>query len=353
MVPENAQVRPAAPQLCRRAATGLGGTQAGRRLGGGRPAGPRRAARRRPLLELLAACITPPRRAALRLQVGLVTFGTHVHVHEIGFTECPRAYVFRGSKDYSAAQVRTGAGRGLRQDAGAFGRGLERQRQMVGCKGGIRESRPAQVAACLPCPPHAALPAARLPSPAKQVQEQLGLHSQAAQRRAGAPASPLKAGPAPGGLVQRPGNRFILPLSECEFMVTKARPARCRYCRCCCYLGSTACLGAHGVLGCLLSAEERTLIRIWKAASASAFAPAYARPGSCPPPPALGMPCNRSTPRVCVRAPADARRAAAGRVPGSGGQPASARARHGGAGAGGAAAAWSGERRRCCLRCRC
>lgn len=38
-------------------------------------------------------------------QVGLVTFGTHVHVHEIGFTECPRAYVFRGSKDYSAAQV--------------------------------------------------------------------------------------------------------------------------------------------------------------------------------------------------------------------------------------------------------
>lgn len=38
-------------------------------------------------------------------QVGLVTFGTHVHVHELGFSDCPKAYVFRGSKDYSAAQV--------------------------------------------------------------------------------------------------------------------------------------------------------------------------------------------------------------------------------------------------------
>lgn len=38
-------------------------------------------------------------------QVGLVTFGTHVHVHELGFADCPKAYVFRGSKDYSPAQV--------------------------------------------------------------------------------------------------------------------------------------------------------------------------------------------------------------------------------------------------------
>ncbi|KAL4422806.1 hypothetical protein ABPG75_009003 [Micractinium tetrahymenae] len=88
-------------------------------------------------------------------QVGLVTFGTHVHVHELGFSDCPKAYVFRGSKDYSAAQV----------------------------------------------------------------QEQLGPHSQAAQRRgAGGPGSPLKAG-TPGA---RPGNRFILPLSECEFAVNQA-----------------------------------------------------------------------------------------------------------------------------------
>lgn len=37
--------------------------------------------------------------------VGLVTFGTMAHVHEIGYTECPKSYVFRGSKDYAAKQV--------------------------------------------------------------------------------------------------------------------------------------------------------------------------------------------------------------------------------------------------------
>jgi hypothetical protein len=70
-------------------------------------------------------------------QVGLVTFGTHVHVHELGFAECPKAYVFRGTKEYGP----------------------------------------------------------------QQVQDQLGLASQAAQRRG--PPSPMK-GPTPGG---RPGNR--------------------------------------------------------------------------------------------------------------------------------------------------
>jgi len=37
--------------------------------------------------------------------VGLITFGTLVQVHEIGFTECPKSYVFRGDKDYSAQKV--------------------------------------------------------------------------------------------------------------------------------------------------------------------------------------------------------------------------------------------------------
>lgn len=49
-----------------------------------------------------------------------------------------------------------------------------------------------------------------------QVQDQLGLASQAAQRRG--PPSPMK-GPTPGG---RPGNRFILPLAECEFVISAA-----------------------------------------------------------------------------------------------------------------------------------
>ncbi len=37
-----------------------------------------------------------------------MTFGTHVHVHELGFSECPKAYVFRGTKDYSVGQVQVG-----------------------------------------------------------------------------------------------------------------------------------------------------------------------------------------------------------------------------------------------------
>lgn len=38
--------------------------------------------------------------------VGLITFGMHVHVHELGFSECSKAFVFRGSKEYTSAQVR-------------------------------------------------------------------------------------------------------------------------------------------------------------------------------------------------------------------------------------------------------
>lgn len=37
--------------------------------------------------------------------VGLITYGTNVAVHEIGYTECSKSYVFRGSKDYPAKQV--------------------------------------------------------------------------------------------------------------------------------------------------------------------------------------------------------------------------------------------------------
>lgn len=38
--------------------------------------------------------------------VGLITFGTHVHVHELGYAECSKAFVFRGSKEYNSSQVR-------------------------------------------------------------------------------------------------------------------------------------------------------------------------------------------------------------------------------------------------------
>lgn len=37
--------------------------------------------------------------------IGLITFGKYVHVHELGFEAIPKSYVFRGSKDYTQAQV--------------------------------------------------------------------------------------------------------------------------------------------------------------------------------------------------------------------------------------------------------
>jgi protein transport protein SEC23 len=37
--------------------------------------------------------------------VGLITFGTMVQIHEIGFTEIPKAYIFRGSKEYTSLQL--------------------------------------------------------------------------------------------------------------------------------------------------------------------------------------------------------------------------------------------------------
>ena len=37
--------------------------------------------------------------------VGLVTFGTLVNVHELGFSDCPKSYVFRGDKDYTSQKI--------------------------------------------------------------------------------------------------------------------------------------------------------------------------------------------------------------------------------------------------------
>lgn len=37
--------------------------------------------------------------------VGLITFGALVNVHEIGFSDCPKSYVFRGEKDYTSQKV--------------------------------------------------------------------------------------------------------------------------------------------------------------------------------------------------------------------------------------------------------
>lgn len=57
----------------------------------------------------LHACQTAITRALQDIpedcHVGLITFGTHVHVHELGFSECSKCYVFRGSKEYTTQQV--------------------------------------------------------------------------------------------------------------------------------------------------------------------------------------------------------------------------------------------------------
>ncbi|SMY29474.1 unnamed protein product [Zymoseptoria tritici ST99CH_1A5] len=37
--------------------------------------------------------------------VGLITYGTMAQVHELGYTECAKSYVFRGNKDYGGKQV--------------------------------------------------------------------------------------------------------------------------------------------------------------------------------------------------------------------------------------------------------
>jgi protein transport protein SEC23 len=37
--------------------------------------------------------------------IGLITFGTTVQVHELGYTDCMKAFVFRGTKDYTSKQV--------------------------------------------------------------------------------------------------------------------------------------------------------------------------------------------------------------------------------------------------------
>ena len=39
-------------------------------------------------------------------RVGLVTYGTHVHVHELGFADCPKSYVFRGNKEFTQQQIK-------------------------------------------------------------------------------------------------------------------------------------------------------------------------------------------------------------------------------------------------------
>ncbi|KAF2864114.1 protein transporter SEC23 [Piedraia hortae CBS 480.64] len=51
--------------------------------------------------------------------VGLITFGTMVQVHELGYVECAKSYVFRGNRDYSARQVQEMLGLSMNARPGA------------------------------------------------------------------------------------------------------------------------------------------------------------------------------------------------------------------------------------------
>jgi protein transport protein SEC23 len=69
--------------------------------------------------------------------VGLITYGTQVHVHELGFAECPKSYVFRGSKDVTREQILDQLGLTA---PGALQRGPQ---QPIGVLAGARDGIPA------------------------------------------------------------------------------------------------------------------------------------------------------------------------------------------------------------------
>jgi len=66
--------------------------------------------------------------------VGLITFGTLIHVHELGFTDCPKAYVFRGDKDYSAQKIQEMLG--ISSSKGGTGAGAAAGYNAAGGPGG-------------------------------------------------------------------------------------------------------------------------------------------------------------------------------------------------------------------------
>lgn len=45
--------------------------------------------------------------------VGVITYGTMVQVHEVGFTDLPKSFVFRGGKEYTTPQIQDMLGLGI------------------------------------------------------------------------------------------------------------------------------------------------------------------------------------------------------------------------------------------------
>lgn len=79
------------------------------------------------------------------MKVG-IDIGMQAQVHELGYTECAKSYVFRGNKDYTAKQVQ----------------------EMLGLASGIRPGMPPQQPQRPPLPP-----AARFLLPVQQAEFQI------------------------------------------------------------------------------------------------------------------------------------------------------------------------------------
>ncbi|CAM9404050.1 unnamed protein product [Discosporangium mesarthrocarpum] len=72
--------------------------------------------------------------------VGLISFGTNVMVHELGFSDCPKSYAFRGTKEYPPAKVQEllgilSAGRGGMYGGGVGGHHSQQPQQQQGVPG--------------------------------------------------------------------------------------------------------------------------------------------------------------------------------------------------------------------------
>lgn len=48
--------------------------------------------------------------------IGLITYGRMAFVHELGFQHCPKAYVFKGDKVLTPAEIKGQLGLGLASD---------------------------------------------------------------------------------------------------------------------------------------------------------------------------------------------------------------------------------------------
>eukprot|EP00262_Sarcandra_glabra_P010322 TRINITY_DN2546_c0_g7_i2.p1 TRINITY_DN2546_c0_g7~~TRINITY_DN2546_c0_g7_i2.p1 ORF type:complete len:763 (+),score=103.55 TRINITY_DN2546_c0_g7_i2:131-2419(+) len=57
--------------------------------------------------------------------VGFISFGTQVHVHELGFSDLSKIYIFRGTKEISKEQVLDQLGLGVGQRAAGYQKGVQ------------------------------------------------------------------------------------------------------------------------------------------------------------------------------------------------------------------------------------